>query len=432
MDVQKLLQKGTFDCECGRTHHCDTVALVVEKGVVDKIPGLLQGYDHVMVISDGNTRPLYGEKVIEALKGAGFTVDEAYFDQTEVLVPDEKAIEAAQKCVRPGVKAVIGVGSGVINDLSKYVAFEHDVPSMIVGTAPSMDGFASSGAVMMLKGFKVTVTRKAPRWIVADLDVLANAPMDMIRSGIGDILGKYSALSDLKLAHLLSTDPMCDLIYQMVEEELTACADNIDAIMSRDPAAIGRLMESLAIVGISLAYQGSSRPASGSEHLISHFFELTSLTWHKPYFPHGIDVGYASIPAEILRKRLMDEDPATFALGFDRAEWDADLTRIFPAMHGDIEALQDKLGTYTTDRSTFIREHWDEIRGILGQTQGVEFILGKLTAAGFKLDEFKAMYGMDTIRDAVLYATDLKDRYTLLSLLRDTGYLEKYAKELDF
>ena len=84
---------------------------------------------------------------------------------------------------------------------------------------------------------------------------------------------------------------MCDMIYKMVETELNACAENIDSIMNRDPASIGRLMESLAIVGIALAYQGSSRPASGSEHLISHYFELQGVKNNEPYFPHGIDVG---------------------------------------------------------------------------------------------------------------------------------------------
>lgn len=432
MNVQAQLAKGSFQCHCGRVHQCDTALLRIERGVLKELGTILAGFHHVLVISDGNTRPLCGQAVIQVLKDQGFTVDEAFFNQKTVLVPDEKAIAAVEAVYMEGTQAIIGVGSGVINDLSKYIAFTHGIPSMIVATAPSMDGFASSGAVMMLGGFKVTCPRKAPRWIVGDIDILTAAPMEMIRSGIGDILGKYSALSDWKLAHILSKDPMCDLIYQMVEEELETCVDNIPKIMERDPDAIGRLMESLAIVGISLAYQGSSRPASGSEHLISHFFELTSIMKNKPYFPHGIDVGYAAVIAEILRKQLLQEDPGTFATDFNRREWEAGLQKVFGEMAEDIITLQDDAKTYTTDRSALIRENWEAIQNILGQTPGVEFIVEKLEAAGFHLDEFIALYGWESIRNGILYATDLKTRYTLLELLSDTGYLKRYATALKF
>lgn len=431
MNVHELLEKGSFLCECGRVHQCDTKILRIRQGVLEDLGDILKDYHHVLFISDGNTRPLGGETAINLLEKQGTIVDEVYFNQKEILVPNEKAIARVENNFSDGIELIIGVGSGVINDLSKYVAFSHNIPSMIIATAPSMDGFASSGAVMMLGGLKVTCTCKAPRYIIGDSDVLTNAPMDMIRSGIGDILGKYSALSDWKIANILSTDPMCDLIYTMVEEELIACSRSISAIMQRNPNAIARLMKSLAIVGISLAYQESSRPASGSEHLISHFFELTSLMNKKSYFPHGIDVAYSAIVTEILRKRLLEEDTPSFTSSFNRSAWQKGLYRIFGSeMTQDIISLQEKAKTYTTDRSELIRYHWPEIKSALEQTPGVDFIIKKLEEADFHLGEFVEMYGMATIKDAVRYATDLKTRYTLLELLSDTGYLELYAETL--
>jgi glycerol-1-phosphate dehydrogenase [NAD(P)+] len=431
MDVQKLLAKGSFHCSCGRDHRCDTKTLDVGGSeIYGKIPGLLGDVSRVLVISDGNTRPLCGEKVISELAGAGIQVDEAFFDQTEVLIPNEKTIAEANACFHEGDAAVIGIGSGVINDLSKYIAFDHNVPSMIVATAPSMDGFASSGAVMMLGGLKVTCQKKAPRWILADMAVLKDAPIDMIRSGLGDVMGKFSALSDWKIATLMGNEPPCDMIYDLVENEIKICVDNIEAIMNRDEKAIGKLMESLAVIGLTLAWQGSSRPASGSEHLISHFFELTCVKNHLPYFPHGIDVAYASIVTEILRKKLAGEDPETFVNTFNEADWKAGLVRCFGDMAPDIEVMQVKNQTYTTDRLPFIKAHWDEIRGYLNQTPGVEFMMDKLTKAGYQLSEFTDMYGIEKIKDAVHYASDIKTRYTLLQLLRDTGKLEAYADAL--
>lgn len=99
-------------------------------------------------------------------------------------------------------------------------------------------------------------------------------------------------------------------------------------------------------------------------------------------------------------------------------------------MAPEIEAMQDKNATYATDRSDFIRDHWPTIRSYLEQTPGVAFMKKILGKAGYNLDDFKAMYGLDKIRDAVRHASDIKTRYTLLALLSDTGKLETYAKEL--
>jgi len=165
--------------------------------------------------------------------------------------------------------------------------------------------------------------------------------------------------------------------------------------------------------------------------MISHFFELTCLKNHRPYFPHGIDVGYAAVVTEMLRKRLLGEDPESFAFRFDRAAWRKGLEENFGDMADEIQEMQDKNGTYEKDRSGFIRDHWDTIRPMLEQTPGTDYIRGKLKAAGFRMEEFLDMYGLGQIRNAVRYASDIKTRYTLLSLLSDTGYLETYASELD-
>lgn len=149
-----------------------------------------------------------------------------------------------------------------------------------------------------------------------------------------------------------------------------------------------------------------------------------------PYFPHGIDVAYSAVVSEMLRKRLAEEDPITFAFRFDRSAWHRGLVRCFDDMAPEIEAMQDKNATYATDRSDFIRDHWPTIRSYLEQTPGVAFMKKILGKAGYNLDDFKAMYGLDKIRDAVRHASDIKTRYTLLALLSDTGKLETYAKEL--
>ena len=149
------------------------------------------------------------------------------------LVPDEKAVAEVEKHL-DGIDFIVGVGSGVINDICKYVSFNHSMQYMIVGTAPSMDGYASSGAAMIMGGMKITYTTHAPAYIVADVDVIKNAPLDMIRSGYGDIIGKYSSLNDWKLAALINHEHFCPDIYKLVYEVTNETRRQVKNIVARD------------------------------------------------------------------------------------------------------------------------------------------------------------------------------------------------------
>ena len=105
---------------------------------------------------------------------------------------------------------IIGVGSGVINDLCKHVSFKNDLAYYIVATAPSMDGYASVGAALILNGMKITLNARPPKAIIADTSVLKDAPIDMLRAGYGDIIGKYSCLNDWKLSHCVNGEYFCN------------------------------------------------------------------------------------------------------------------------------------------------------------------------------------------------------------------------------
>ena len=429
MNVKELL-RGEFLCSCGQKHSCDIKEILVEKGALDKIPGFLAGHKNALLVSDGNTKPLCGEKVLEKLRGAGMNVTEAFFNQTSLVIPDEHSIAFVDSFVTADTDVIVGVGSGVINDLCKYVSFTHKLPYMIVATAPSMDGYASKGAAMIISGMKVTYTTHVASWIVGDTDILANAPMDMIRAGIGDILGKYASLNDWKLACLLNDEHHCQLIEDLIQGELDACAANIPACMARDPQAIGRLTESLAIMGVSIAYMGSSRPASGSEHHFSHFFEITGIIHHRDYFCHGLDVGYATVLSQRLRYWILTLDPAAFRHGRDDAAWEAEIRRVFASRAPEVLELQKQVGFYGVDRVQRIRDNWAEVCRIIRTSPTGEEVLAMLRLAGYHMDELTDMYPEAVIRDCMIYAKDLKDRYTQLWLLQDTGMLEETARKV--
>ena len=148
---------------------------------------------------------------------------------------------------------------------------------MIIATAPSMDGYASVGAAMILNQMKITTSARVPYAILAESDIVRTAPMDMIRSGYGDIVGKYSCLNDWKLAHLLLGEYFCQEVYDTVMDAVKCTEGTAEALLHRDRNAIRNLMEALVAVGIMMSYVGNSRPASGSEHHLSHFFEIVGL-----------------------------------------------------------------------------------------------------------------------------------------------------------
>ena len=219
MDINKILQG--VDCSCGRRHECDIEHVYIEKGALKRLGALCEGYSRVLIVADENTYGAAGEATERALGDK--VARKVIFSGKTILIPDERAIERVRADMY-GIDLIVGIGSGVIQDLSKYVSFFSGVPYMVVATAPSMDGYASTGAAMILGGMKETVGAGLPRAIIADTEVLRNAPIDMIKAGYGDIVGKFSALSDWKLSALVNGEYICqyiyDVTYQMIENTL--------------------------------------------------------------------------------------------------------------------------------------------------------------------------------------------------------------------
>jgi glycerol-1-phosphate dehydrogenase [NAD(P)+] len=190
---------------------------------------------------------------------------------------------------------IIGIGSGVIQDLCKYVSHTSGIPYYIVATAPSMDGYASTGAAMILGGMKVTVSAGVPSAIIADTQVLKNAPMDMIQAGYGDIVGKYTCLADWQLSNIINGEPIHKEAFAMMEQAREACMGAYEGLVRNESEAIEKLTSALLKAGLSMAMCGNSRPASGSEHHQSHFLEMDFARRGLPIPAHGVKVGLGTM-----------------------------------------------------------------------------------------------------------------------------------------
>lgn len=415
MDINNLL--NGVDCACGKKHECDIKYVYIEKNAIDRLKDICVPYKKILLVADQNTFGVAGDKTVEVLGDKLF--DKVVFSGEKILIPNEESIEKVENSLC-NADLIVGIGSGVIQDLCKYVSFDKKVPYLIVATAPSMDGYASTGAAMITGGMKVTYSAGLPIAIVADVDVLKNAPMEMIKSGYGDIVGKYSSLNDWKLSALVTGEYFCQYIYDVTFSMIEKTVALADRLIKRDFDSVKTLMEALTVVGIMMSFATTSRPASGSEHHLSHFFEIVGIVRNEDYFPHGIDVAYSTIETAKIREKLVTQD-------FDKQNYRDDKQTLLSKLrtvYGDSVGegcykLHEKLGTYAKNRYQIYVEKQGEIKEILKEMPTAKEVEDILAKVGYDKKEFYALYGENKIKQAISYAKDIKDRYSVLWLNYD-------------
>ena len=409
MDINNLL-KG-IECDCGKYHTCDIDYVYIESGAINHLSEICNNYNNILIVADENTFAAAGDKTILAIEGK--SIEKLIFSGKEILVPNESAIKTVTEKL-DDAEIIVGIGSGVIQDLCKYVSFFHNTPYVIVATAPSMDGYASNGAAMITDGMKVTYSAGLPIAIIGDVDVLKNAPIDMIKAGYGDVIGKFSALNDWKLSHLINNEYFCDYIYNLTYEQINATLDLAVGILKREEKSIKALMEALVVIGILMSFAGSSRPASGSEHHLSHFFEITGIINSEEYFPHGIDVTYSTVITSKIREKLLSQSFSDKICRPKENDYRSKMQKVYKSVADGCIELQKRIGRYKTDRSDIYKEKEAEIKKILAEAPSAEKIKELLSLVDLDIKEFYTLYNKEKLNDAILYAKDLKDRYTVL------------------
>lgn len=399
------------NCSCGKDHSCPIDDVVIGKGAINELVRLCGNYRNILLVCDENTYKVCG-KAVSALLGEKIGEEIVLLPNGDVVIPNEEKIAEIEAKIADKTDLILGVGSGVINDLCKHTSFQHNIDYFIVATAPSMDGYASVGAALILSGMKVTLNARPPKAIVADTDVLKHAPLEMLQAGYGDIIGKYSCLNDWKLSTLVNDEYFCKAIYDLVYAQADKIRNYASDILEKKDDAVAALMEALVVVGIAMSYVGNSRPASGSEHHLSHFFEITGILEGKPYYSHGIDVMYSAAVTAKIREEILSSVPEKKA--FCKDAWETEIRRIYTASAEEVIALQDKLGWY--EKEDAVIEKQEEIKEILKEAPTFSENVSMLSEIGLSYEEFLAFYGEDKIKDAMLYAKDLKDRYSVLWL----------------
>ena len=173
-------------------------------------------------------------------------------------------------------------------------------------------------------------------------------------------------------------------------------------------------MEALVVIGILMSFAGSSRPASGSEHHLSHFFEITGIINSEEYFPHGIDVAYSTVITSKIREKLLSQPFSDKICRPKENDYRSKMQKVYKSVADGCIELQNKIGRYKTDRSDIYKEKEAEIKKILAEAPSAEKIKELLALVDLDIKEFYTLYNKEKLNDAILYAKDLKDRYTVL------------------
>ena len=296
MSINEMPQTE-FDCSCGRHHNFSVHDMEIRKGAIEVLPKMAAPFKDgkILVVFDNNTYKVAGKKAVELLKADGFNVKELLFDTgDDILIPDEKTLGRILQEQDLDVKLMVAVGSGVINDSVKFVPSRTNLPYIIVATAPSMDGYVADGAPIISHGYKYSPVAHLTYGLIGDTDILQTAPQDLIQAGYGDVIGKITAIADWDLAVKANGDYRCDTCVTLVQRALDKCFDKAAGLKTRDAESLGALLEALTLTGVAMALVNICRPASGAEHMLSHFWEMDYIARGLNPNHHGIQVGVAT------------------------------------------------------------------------------------------------------------------------------------------
>jgi len=279
----------------------------------------------VVVLHDVRTRAAAGEAVLRALAAEGFAT-------RQLLVPDrhgrppscDDVTRDALLASLPACDVLVGVGSGVISDLAKWLALAVDKPAAIFGTAASMNGYAAANIAPAVGGVKTLVHGRAHRLIAADPAVLAAAPRALTSAGLGDVIAKTVSTADWLMNDLLFGEDYREAVASIIDHVEQTFLAEPSKLARGDEAAVSGLFEALVYSGCAMTLQGSSLPASGGEHLISHALDMRAEAEGGSHDLHGRQVGLGTIFAAAVYERVLSLQAPRFepkVLPFDRAGW---------------------------------------------------------------------------------------------------------------
>ncbi|MBI2435090.1 MAG: iron-containing alcohol dehydrogenase [Candidatus Hydrogenedentes bacterium] len=422
----------SFDCECGLTHSLPIEACYVGEQAAEELVEFAHGRCGVtcLAVSDENTRAAGGERLLSLLGMRHLRVAEHCYPGAGLEATEERAGEVA----RAGMEAdfYVGIGAGTISDLVKDAGSRQGKPVLLFPTAASMNGYTSAIVALKVRGLKRTLPCKPATGIFADPAVAATAPPRMTAAGVADFLSKCSSAADWRAAHLLRGDYYCSRPREFSEGIQEQLFQQAPAIGRGEPPAVRLTLEALLLSGFGMVVAGSSAPASGGEHLLSHYLDMKHALYGTPNDLHGIQVGVGTVytlglwervlqmrPEDIVIKDLVLAHPAQDQVRqWVMQDWGAEVgeevwgqwVQKAPSpqqLRGELERVRQELPRLRAELSK-------DLQPAALVARCIEEAGGPTTPAGMHapVEEFEK---------AMKYARFLRNRFTVLDLAAELG-----------
>ncbi|MEN6336252.1 MAG: iron-containing alcohol dehydrogenase [Phycisphaerales bacterium] len=431
MALSELL--GTsFECQCGKTHQVPIRELVYARGAVDSLADIVQRClrdarpRRAAVVADVRTWEICGGRAQEALQRAGLEV-------SRIMVPDRGARGPMCDDVTCGTLVeqlrptradlVVAVGSGVVNDLCKWSSFQMGVPYIVVATAASMNGYSSANVAPTIGGVKMLIEARPPLAVIAEPQVIERAPREMTTAGFGDTIAKHQSNGDWAMNTVLQGEYHCSFCAAIAGDIEPLYLDHPEHIPECRPEAIGGLFEALFWTGMAMTLMGTSIPASGGEHLLSHTLDMMAEVRGESHDLHGRQVGIGTILSAALFERALaieNPDAGGVAPEVDEAFW------ISPAVARAVREQYE----IKRPRLAMIRDKirqgslWDQARTrIAAEVKSPGTIRDWLAKAGGATCAADIGCSRERVRSAILHMHEIRKRFTIIDLAWLTGVL---------
>ena len=413
MNLSTLLSRFE-NCPCGRLHTADLKAIEISHGCKDHVASILSenGFPkRILAVADRNTLAASGD-ILERLASGGFHVTQKLYENfREPLAAFVDEIVS----LSADVDGILSIGSGSLNDICRRAALLANKEFAIFATAPSMDGFASGTAPIIENGVKSTMPARQPSIIIGDTEILAAAPTELKAAGFGDIIGKYIALVDWRVAHLLVGEYYCEAIAELVREALRRITALAAKVNEQSEEAAGAIMETLVLTGIAMKLADSSRPASGAEHMISPHLGMRKLDEGKIADFHGKKVGVATVTLSRLYHNFAARE--RIRVRPESVDWDA----VYNAYGAESRAYIREMNAPTITEDIppeRFEESLDQIRAIIREElPSHEKLLAVMHRAHAATTYAEIDVDRDLAKDALLYHGFMRHKVVLSRML---------------
>ncbi len=418
---------GSFECRCGRTHEVPVRRFCYKDSAFETAAEIFADIlaEHKLyrsvVVADTRTWRICGQRITALMNAESIIVPDS--SDTGPVCDDLTCLWLKQQISRIKPQAVFAVGSGTINDLCKWAAFEMNLPYAVSATAASMNGYSAANVAAKINGVKVVLRAAAPVAVLAEPAVIEQAPAEMTAAGLADTIAKSFSKADWLLNNFLFGEYYCNYCADILDSVQDSYIGRPEKLRTRDSQTIQGLFEALFLTGIAMTMVGTSAPASGGEHLLSHVLDMTADINNQGHCLHGLQVGLGTIvSAALYEKILAIERPKINKMpeNIDKAYWQNKM--LIESVKAQYTSKQDSIKAAAV---TIVRQQtWEQLKNKLHSIVMSPMTIKDLLSRAGAADSIKDLdFSRQRIKQALLHMHEIRKRFTVIDLAWLTGVL---------